>query len=64
MTAKKRYKAIMVRLLFILLIACAISLLMGFIAGFLSGSANEQLKIKEHFDEYIIEVVEDQEEKK
>lgn len=57
MTPKKRYKAIMVRLLFILLIACAISLLMGFIAGFLSGSANEQLKIKEHFDEYIIDIV-------
>ena len=53
----------MVRLLFILLIACAISLLMGFIAGFLSGSANEQLKIREHFEDYIIEVV-DQEENK
>lgn len=47
----------MTRLLFILLIACATSLLMGFIAGFLSGSANEQLKIKEHFDEYIIDIV-------
>ncbi|MBO5956009.1 MAG: hypothetical protein J6Q39_00465 [Bacteroidales bacterium] len=47
----------MARLLFILLIGCATSLLMGFIAGFLSGSANEQLKIKEHFDEYIIDIV-------
>lgn len=57
MTPKKRYKSIMARLLFILLIGCATSLLMGFIAGFLSGSANEQLKIKEHFDEYIIDIV-------
>lgn len=63
MTPKKRYKLIMARLLFILLIGCATSLLMGFIAGFLSGSANEQLKIREHFEDYIIEVV-DQEEKK
>lgn len=47
----------MIRLLFILLIACATSILMGFIAGFLAGSANEQLKIKEHFDEYIIDIV-------
>ena len=47
----------MTRLLFILLIACATSILMGFIAGFLAGSANEQLKIKEHFDEYIIDIV-------
>lgn len=53
----KRYKSIMVRLLFILMIACALSILMGFIAGFLAGSANEQLKIKDLFDQYVIEAV-------
>lgn len=45
----------MVRLLFILLLACALSIAMGFITGFLVGTANEQLKIKDMFDQYVIE---------
>lgn len=51
----KRYKSVMVRLLFILLLACALSIAMGFITGFLVGTANEQLKIKDMFDQYVIE---------
>ena len=45
----------MVRLLFILLIACSITSALSFIAGYLAGRTHEQLKCKETIAEYFRE---------
>lgn len=42
----------MVRLLFILLIACSITGAFAFIAGYLAGRTHEQIKIKQTIAEY------------
>ena len=43
----------MVRLLFILLIACALTGLFSFTAGYLAGRTHEQLKLKQTIAEYF-----------
>ena len=45
----------MIRLLFILLIACSITGTFTFIAGYLAGRTHEQLKCKETIAEYFRE---------
>lgn len=45
----------MVRLLFILLIACSITSALSFFAGYMAGRTHEQLKCKETIAEYFRE---------
>jgi len=45
----------MVRLLFILLIACSITSALSFIAGYLAGRTHEQIRCKENISEYFRE---------
>ena len=50
---ERRYRYIMIRLLFVLLISCTITGALTFTAGYLAGMAHEQLKIKQTISNYF-----------